>query len=146
VLTVEPQVIEQYVRPGKVQLVFRNVLSFGERSERSGEAAASAGQQGQFWQMHKILFEEQSAISSKSGGALVTIMKDFAARLPGLDQAAFAKSMDERATLAALKAADAEQRRRGITSQPIFEIGQQRLLGYQSFEVLQRAIEAALKA
>jgi protein-disulfide isomerase len=146
VLTVEPQVVEQYVRPGKVRLIFRNVLSYGERSERTGEAAASAGQQGQFWQMHELLFEEQSAIESKSGDALLQLMKDFAARLPGLDQAAFAKSMDERATLAAIKAADEEQRRRGITSQPIFEIGEQRLFGFQSFEVLQRAIEAALKA
>jgi protein-disulfide isomerase len=145
VLTVEPQVIEKYVRPGQVRLIFRNVLSFGERSERSGEAAASAGQQGFFWQMHELLFEEQSAIEGKSGGALVTLMKDFAARLPGLDQAAFAKSMDERATLAALKANDAEQRRRGITSQPIFEIGEQRLFGYQSFEVVQRALDTALK-
>jgi protein-disulfide isomerase len=146
VLTVEPQVIEKYVRPGQVRLIFRNVLSFGERSERSGEAAASAGQQGFFWQMHELLFEEQSTIESKSGGALVTLMKDFAARLPGLDQAAFAKSIDDRATLAAIKAADAEQRRRGITSQPIFEIGEQRLFGYQSFEVVQRALDAALKA
>ena len=144
-LTVEPQVIEKYVRPGQVRLIFRNVLSFGERSERAGEAAASTGQQGQFWQMHELLFEEQSAIESKSGGAPVTLMKDLAARLPGLDQAAFAKSMDERATLAALKANDAEQRRRGITSQPIFEIGEQRLFGYQSFEVMQRAIDTALK-
>ena len=30
-------------------------------------------------------------------------------------------------------------------SQPIFEIGQQRLFGYQSFEVFQRALDAALK-
>ena len=59
---------------------------------------------------------------------------------------AFAKSMDDRAMLAALKSDDAEQQRRGISSQPIFEIGQQRLFGFQSFEVLQRAIEAALKA
>lgn len=144
-LTVEPQVIEQYVRPGQVQLLFRNTLNYGERSERTAEAAASAGQQGQFWQMHGLLFEEQSAVASKSGAALLQLMKDFAARLPDLDQAAFARSMDERATLAAIKAGDAEQRRRGITSQPVFEIGQQRLFGYQSFDVFQRAIEAALK-
>lgn len=144
-LTVEPQLVEQYVRPGQVQMIFRNTLSYGDRSERSGEAAASAGQQGFFWQMHEILFEEQDEIASKSGAALVALMKEYAARLPGLDHAAFAKSMDDRATLAALKADDAEQQRRGINSQPIFEIGQQRLFGFQSFEVMQRAIEAALK-
>ena len=144
-LTVEPQVIEQYVRPGQVRLVFRNTLSYGERSERAGEAAACAGLQEQFWQMHELLFEEQSAVWDKSGDALLALMKEFAARLPGLDRAAFAKRMDDRATLAPLKADDAEQHRRGITSQPVFEIGQQRLIGYQSFEVVQRALDAALK-
>ncbi len=144
-LTVEPQVIEQYVRPGKVRLIFRNVLSYGERSERTGEAAVSAGVQGQFWPMHELLFEQQSAVERASGGALLRLMLDYGARLEGLDQAAFARSMNERAPLAALKAADAEQRKRGITSQPILEIGEQRLFGLQSFEGLQRVIEAALK-
>lgn len=144
-LTVEPQVIERYVQPGQVRLVFRNVLSFGERSERTGEAAVSAGVQGQFWPMHERLFAEQPAVERAGGGALLQLLLDFGARLPGLDQAAFAQSMNERTPLAALKAADAEQRKRGITSQPILEIGEQRLFGLQSFEALQRAIEAALK-
>lgn len=144
-LTVEPQVIEQYVRPGKVRLLFRDILDFGEQSERASVAAASAGRQGQFWQLHKILFDEQSNVFGKSGDALVALMKEFAARLPGLDQAAFAKSLDDPAILAAIKAAVDEHRKRGITSRPVFEIGQQRLFGYQSFEVMQRAIDAALK-
>ena len=144
-LTVEPEVIEAYVRTGKVQLVFRDVLNHGERSERTSEAAASAGRQGQFWPMHALLFEEQAAVERVDGDALLKLMLDFGAKLPGLDRAAFERSMNARMPLAALKAADAEQRRRGITSQPIFEIGTQRLAGLQSFEVMQRAIEAALK-
>ncbi len=144
-LTVEPEVIEAYVRTGKVQLVFRDVLNHGERSERTSEAAASAGQQGQFWPMHALLFEEQPTVWATSNDGLIGLMLGYAARLPGLDQATFAQSLQERAMLATLKATDAEQRKRGITSQPIFEIGTQRLAGLQSFEVMQRAIEAALK-
>lgn len=144
-LTVEPQVIEQYVRPGQVKLVFRTVLSYAERSERTAEAAVGAGLQGQFWQMHELLFTEQGQVEHVSGGALLRLMLDFGAKLPGLDQAAYAKGLNERAAIAALKATDADQRKRGITSQPIFEIGEQRLFGLQSFEGLQRVIEAALK-
>lgn len=143
-LTVEPRIIESYVRPGVVRLVFRDVLNHGERSERASEAAASAGRQGQFWAMHAILFEEQGTVEDTPNAQLVALMRRFAATLPGLDQAAFARSLDERATLAAIKAADAEQRKRGISSQPIFEIGERRLLGLQSFEAMQRAIDAAL--
>lgn len=145
-LTVEPEVIERYVRPGRVRLVFRDVLNHGERSERTSEAAVGAGLQGQFWAMHEILFAEQQAVWGASGDGLVALLRDFAARLPGLDQAVFARVMRERPALAALKAADAEQRKRGITSQPIFEIGGQRLAGVQSFDAMQRAIETALKA
>ncbi len=144
-LTVEPQVVEEYVRTGKVKLVFRDVLNHGERSERASEAAASAGRQGQFWPMHALLFAEQPTVTDTPNAQLVPLMQRYAATLPTLDQAAFARSLAERATFAAIKAADAEQRKRGITSQPIFEIGQQRLLGLQSFEAMQKAIEAALK-
>jgi protein-disulfide isomerase len=143
VLTVEPQVVERYVRPGTAKLVFRDVLNHGERGERASEAAASAGRQGQFWALHAILFEEQPTIEQTSIAQIVPLLRRYAAMLPTLDQTAFARSMDERATLAAIKAADAEQRKRGITSQPIFEIGTRRLLGLQSLETIGRAIEDA---
>ncbi len=128
-----------------MKLVFRAVLNFGERSERTAEAAASAGMQGQFWAMHAILFAEQPTVETTPVPALVPLLRRYAATLPSLDQDAFGRSMDERTTFAAIKAGDAEQRKRGITSQPTFEIGQQRLLGLQSFETIVQAIEATKK-
>lgn len=144
-LVVEPGIVEQYVRPGKVRLVFRDVLNHGERSERASEAAACAGRQGRFWQMHKWLFENQDAVWATSNDGLVDLMLGFAAQLEGLDQAAFAQCLNDRLTLPTLQAADAEQRARGITSQPIFEIGPQRLVGLPSFDALAAVIEEALK-
>ncbi len=144
-LAVEPEIVEQYVRPGKVRLVFRDVLNHGERSERASEAAACAGQQGRFWQMHALLFENQDSVWATANDGLVGLMLNFAAQLEGLDQAALAQCLNDRITLPALQAADAEQRARGITSQPIFEIGAQRLVGLQSFDALAAVIEEALK-
>jgi protein-disulfide isomerase len=145
VLTVEPQVIERYVRPGAVRLVFRDVLNHGERSERTSEAAIAAGLQGQFWQMHELLFNEQDTVAATSLSEQVALLKTFAARLRGLDQAAFAAQLDARAALPALKAADADQRRAGIAAQPIFQIGTQRLIGFQSIDAISRALDAALR-
>jgi protein-disulfide isomerase len=145
VLTVEPQVIERYVRPGAVRLLFRDVLNHGERSERTSEAAIATGLQGQFWQMHELLFNEQDTIAATAPGELVALSRSFAARLDGLDGATFASQLESRAALPSLKAADAEQRKRGINSQPIFQIGTQRLVGYQSIEAMARALDAALK-
>ena len=139
---VEPSIIESYVRPGQVKLVFRDVLNHGERSLRASEAAACAGRQGQFWQMHNLLFENQSAIRGTGNAGLIDLMLGFAAQLEGLDQTAFTQCLDDGATLAALQAADAEQRTRGITVQPIFEIGERRIIGSQAFETFAAAIDA----
>jgi protein-disulfide isomerase len=145
VLTVEPQIIEAYVRDGRARLVFRDVLNHGEHSERASEAAACAGQQGKFWEMHAVLFEKQSETWGASGSdALLALMQSHAAALDGIDQDAFAQCMQSRATLDALKSADAEQRGRGITVQPVFEIGAERIFGTQPLEVFAKAIEGAL--
>ena len=144
-LAVEPEIIDKYVRPGQVKIVFRAVLNLGEGSVRAAEAAACAGQQGQFWQMHQLLFQRQREIPR--GDAVVAGLQQFATALPGLDQAAFATCLKERATLQHVEATDAEQRQRGITSQPIFEIsgpgGTARQVGLPSVEALSAALDKA---
>lgn len=146
-LAVEPQIIEQYARPGRVKLVFRAVLNHGERSVRASEAAACAGLQGQFWQMHNILFQRQPEIPRGGGDALVAGLQQLATSLPGLDQAVFATCLTERTTLEHVQATDAEQRQRGIRSQPTFEIsgpgGTQRLVGLPSVAALSAALDKA---
>jgi protein-disulfide isomerase len=145
VLTVEPELIGAYVKTGKLKLVFRDVLNHGERSDRASEAAACAGKQGKFWEMHALLFEKMSETWGASGSdALLALMKQRASEIEGLDQAAFAQCVDGRETLAQLKAADAEQRERGIITQPIFEIGGQRIVGTRSFDVFAQTIDAML--
>ncbi len=146
-LAVEPAIIDKYVRQGQVKLVFRAVLNHRERSIRTSEAAACAGLQGQFWQMHELLFQRQREVPRGDDAALVAGMLQFAAALPGLDQAAFSTCMTERTTLQHVQATDAEQRQRGIRSQPIFDIsgpgGSQRLVGLPSVEALSAAIDKA---
>ena len=144
-LAVEPQIVEQYARSGKVSLVFRDVLNHGERSERASEAAACAGRQGYFWDMHALLFENQDNVWAASKDELLEVMFQFGDQIEGLETASYRQCLQERSTLPELQAADAEQRERGITSQPIFEIGDQRLFGLQSYEAMSAWIEEALK-
>ncbi len=145
-LAVEPEIIDKYVRQGQVKLVFRAVLNLGEGSVRAAEAAACAGQQGQFWQMHRLLYQRQREIP-RGGDALVAGLQQFATALPGLDQAAFGTCLKERATLQHVEATDAEQRTRGFTSQPSFEItgpgGTARQVGLPSVSVLSAALDKA---
>lgn len=146
-LTVEPQVIEKYVKSGKAKLVFRDVLNHGERSVRMSEAAACAGRQNKFWEMHGVLFQRQDDTygTASNGAALIAVAKNYASTIQGLDQNAFTQCMESRAALKAVQAGDAEQRKRGITSQPIFEINGTRLVGLQSLEVMSGVIDKVLK-
>jgi protein-disulfide isomerase len=125
-------------------MVFRAVLNHGERSERASEAAACAGRQGQFWAMHEMLFKRQRELWGQSGQALLDLLGDMARTLPLSSPADFSRCVTERSTIEALRAADAEQRRRGIWTQPVFEIGGRRIFGVQSVEVMAQAIDFAL--
>ncbi len=56
------QVMEKYA--GKVRLHFRHFpLSFHPHAPKAAEAAACAADQGKFWEMHKVLFANQKALS-----------------------------------------------------------------------------------
>ncbi len=144
-LTVEPLLVEKYVKSGQLKLEFRDVLNHGERSVRASEAAACAGRQDKFWEMHAVLFEKQSDTFAAQSDGLVGLMHQHAEEIGVPDLAAFGECMSSRAALASIQAADADQRTRGITSQPIFEIGDQRLFGFQSIERMSQVIDAALQ-
>jgi protein-disulfide isomerase len=119
-------------------------LNHGERSVRTSEAAACAGRQGRFWHMHETLFALQNEVWATGNDQLVALMQRYAQQLDGLDQDAFAQCMNDRAELDRLQANDAEQRSRGITLQPIFEIGGMRLFGARPIEEFAEVIEQAL--
>jgi protein-disulfide isomerase len=141
VFNTEPAIIDTYVSSGQVRLAFRPVLNHGERSLRTTEAALCAAQQDRFWEMHELLFVRQADVWATSEAEQIPLMQGYAAEL-GLDQAAFDACIAEGAALEQAIAWDAEQRTRGITSQPIFEVNGQRLFGAQPFAAFQQAIEA----
>ncbi|MCG8347896.1 MAG: thioredoxin domain-containing protein [Chloroflexales bacterium] len=139
-LAVEPQIIETYVATGQVQLVFRPVLNHDERSLLTSEAAACALEQNQFWPMHELLFQRQRDVWFAAEDDLPALMRSYAEEI-GLDLATFDACVDASEARALVQALDAEQRQRGIRVQPIFEISDQRLIGFQSFETFQRIID-----
>ena len=148
-LTVEPSVIETYVRPGRVRLIFRDVLNHGERSQRTSEAAVCAGQQERFWHLHEILFARQDVTERTAPAQLVPLIQQWVKEIEGLDHAAFGACLSARVPLRSIQAADAAQRRQGITSQPIFDIGPtagggtpRRLFGFQSLQQISAVVDA----
>jgi protein-disulfide isomerase len=121
----------------KVRFVFRHFpLDFHAQAEKSGEAAACAGEQGKFWEMHDLLWENTSKLQ-------VADLKAHAATL-GLDGAAFGACLDS-GRYAPLVEADVEAGRGyGVSGTPAFFVNGRPLVGAQPFEAFAQVVDDEL--
>lgn len=139
-LGTELQLRESYIKTGQVRLVFNPVLSHGSYSEQSHLASECAAEQGQFWAMHDLLFENQDSL----WGDTRAVVEALAAQL-GLESEQFKTCMDDQRYLDLLYGQDQIRQDQGIWGQPVFDINGDRLFGAQPVETFQATIEAKLQ-
>jgi cyclophilin family peptidyl-prolyl cis-trans isomerase len=79
-----------------VRIVFRHfpLTSIHDKAILAGEAAEAAGAQGQFWEMHDLIFERQQQWAGASQEQALELFVDLADDL-GLDAEAFASALEE---------------------------------------------------
>jgi protein-disulfide isomerase len=145
-----PQIIDRYVKTGKVRYYFRDLpLPIHANAMPAAIAARCAGDQGKFWEMHDSLFAHQSALSPKD-------FADRAATL-GLDQAKFSDCIGTAKYGAAIRKVVAGARQMGIDGTPAFAIGtvgaggevvtiSQVALGADSFEEFKTILDEILSS
>ncbi|HEY0557895.1 MAG TPA: thioredoxin domain-containing protein, partial [Thermoanaerobaculia bacterium] len=81
-----PQVEENFVHTGKVELVYLSLpLQMHSQAFKAAQAAACAGDQQKFWEMHDVLFANQRALGPDQ-------IPGYAEEL-GLDMPAFQKCL-----------------------------------------------------
>lgn len=123
--------------PGKVRLVLKNLpLSIHPDSALVHQAALAAGEQGRFWEMHDLLFANHN--KTKLPDLLLYAQQlhiDVPRFQKALESGRFRQVIDDDAAMA---------RGLGITATPTFFINGQQLIGQQSVEKLNAAIDAAL--
>jgi len=118
---VVPRLVQDYVRTGKLKMVFQPLTFIGPDSERAARVALASGQQGKLWNFTELFFRNQGV--EKTGYATDEFLRSIAAAVPGLDvDAAFANREDASVTRA-LAQAQAQAERAGIDSTPSFLIG-----------------------
>jgi protein-disulfide isomerase len=123
--------------PGKVRLVFKDFpLSFHTGARPAAEAARCAGEQGQYWPYHDLLFLSRPSFGRE---ALV----GYAERLK-LDREAFIACVDGGRHKEAVVADVAQGRTLGVSGTPTFFINGRKLVGAQSMKVLREAVQDAL--
>jgi protein-disulfide isomerase len=118
--SIEPDLIEEFVRPGTVRVVYRDFafIDGGKADGESQQAAAAArcaGDQGKFWQYHDYLFENQKG---ENKGAFRREVLDQIAAAVSLDMAAYRSCMDGDAPEQATKAETAQGQAAGVGSTP----------------------------
>src|SRR2546422_1286610 len=73
--TTLPELKREYIETGKVRYVFRDFpLEMHAQARKAAEAAHCAGEQGKYWEMHDVLFQNQRALEVEN-------LKEYAGRL-----------------------------------------------------------------
>ena len=124
---------------GRVRLVFRHFPLTGIHPDawRAAEAAACAGEQGRFWDLHALLFREQAALSAGD-------LRQKAARL-GMDTAAFGACLDGRRYHDAVHADVDAGIKAGVEGTPTLFINGRPVVGAVPFEELAALIDDELR-
>lgn len=131
-LRVEPEIVQNYVATGQVQLVFWHVLDH-RQSALAHQAAECAGQQNPlaFWQMHDTLFERQGELWNLENATLVALAQELA-----LDGGAMESCLADSTIADKIAQMDQQRKDAGIRLRPSFDVNGQIIQGaipYESF-------------
>jgi protein-disulfide isomerase len=115
-----PQLVQDYVRTGKVRMEFRNLSFLGPDSITAGRAAAAAAQQNKLWNFADIFYFNQG---EENSGYVTPQFIDRINKAAGVDSAeadAFAKSD---ASQEPLGAANTMANQLGVNATPTILVG-----------------------
>ena len=122
----------------KVRWAFRHFpLDFHAQAEKAGEAAACAGEQGKFWEMHDLLWKSTAKLQ-------VPDLKAHAATL-GLDTAKFDQCLDSGKSAGLVHADQEAGQGYGVSGTPAFFVNGRPLVGAQPYDAFAQVIDDELQ-
>lgn len=139
------QTLDQLLKTyeGKVRFVYRDFPLNGihAAAQQAAEAAECADDQGQFWAMHDVIFNNQSALAKASG---TDLFKVYAAKLK-LDIEKFSACLDSGKYASEVQHDLEDGIAYGVTGTPAFFINGQLISGAVPLATLAEVIEKALQ-
>jgi protein-disulfide isomerase len=121
----------------KVRLVFKDFpLPNHPEAQKAAEAAQCAGEQGKYWEMHDVIFANQSNMG-------VPALKQHAAALK-LDTAKFDQCLDSGRHAEGIAEDKKVGEQMGVGSTPTLYINGRPLIGAQPFEAFKQIIDEEL--
>ncbi len=139
----EPRLYDDYVRPGKLRIVYRDFAFIGQESLVAAAAARCAGEQGKFWPYHDYLFWNQG---SENSGAFDRPRLDAIAGAVGLDMSAFDSCLQAGRTLTEVQSESTAAANAGIQQTPSLVLGRSVIPGAAVTDEQYRALATVIDA
>lgn len=125
----EPLLREEFIKTGKVKMVFRNFQFLGPESQAAGLAAKCAQDQNKFWSFHDAIYAVEEKDGRENNGNLT---RDLFMQLAGnlkLDTAAFGSCFDAQKYRQTVEDETKEGTAAGVNSTPTIFVNGTRYLG-----------------
>lgn len=137
-----PQIEEQYIATGKVYYIYKDLPIVSQYGDLAAQAAACAGAQGHYWEMHHQLFLDAQAWNAGRDAALATFRDE--AKTIGVDPDRLVQCVASGDFAAHVKADADEGFKLGLRGTPAFLINGKLLSGAYPFDVFTKIIEGEL--
>jgi len=140
-LTAGKELENTYVETGKVRLIFKHFVVYGEESMLAAQAAECAAEQNKFWPYYYLLMQERT--SPEVADVSVAMLESLAQQV-GLNMATFDASLTSGKFMEKVIYDDSEGRSLEVTGTPAFFINRIKGVGIKPFETFQKVIEELL--
>ncbi|RJQ29515.1 protein-disulfide isomerase [Candidatus Parcubacteria bacterium] len=142
---VEEPLREEYIKTGKVKMVFRNFQFLGPESVAAAEAAECAKDQKQYWAYHDSLYREEIRDGEEHNGNLNRdLFLSIAADLK-LNVSEFVNCVDSRKYGGLIEEDLSAAKGIGVNSTPTTFINGEEVRGAQPYSVFKAVIERLLQ-
>jgi protein-disulfide isomerase len=116
-----PTLVREYVRSGKVKLVFSGIAFLGPDSEAALRATYAAGLQGRLWNYLDLLYRNQGA--ENSGWVTDDLLRAVGKAIPGVDVGTLMAARQTAEVDTAIQATQQQASSAHVNSTPTFFVG-----------------------
>ena len=143
----ENSIITNYIKTGKVKILFKDYIILGQDSINAANAAHCANDQKLFWEYHSMLYNNWAG--ENTGWADLAHLHEFANTL-GLDMDVFSTCMSDLKWNELVNLSSIDGQKLGVTGTPTFFVINQnnevvKITGAQHYDVFKQIFDSALE-
>ena len=142
----ENSIITNYVKTGKVKMLFKDYIILGQDSMNAANAAHCANDQKSFWEYHSMLYNNWAG--EDTGWADLAHLHEFANTL-GLDMDVFSTCMSDLKWNELVNLSSKDGQKLGVSGTPTFFVIDQnndviKIVGAQHYDVFKQIFDSVL--